>query len=180
MGKLSTQAVVMTGHLEIDRQHLELDQLVQQLGTICEKRGISGSSCVECPAAHRESCTNRLAQLLGDLLGFVVTHFSYEETLMRELPSTAACRQHIEEHKLAHAEVSAKLLESTRQLDRENPKHGALRLQETILSWMGSHTGSLDVELATKLESIDTTELAHDLKLVKLLEQQPGAYLAAR
>ena len=171
MGTQDGQPVVMTGHQEIDSQHEELEQLIRNLGTVCELRTKTGTCCIECPADCRTSCTNKLANLLADLLGFVVTHFAYEETLMRRLPSTRECLQHIDEHKLAHAEVSSQLAGLAGQLMHEEPRQCGKRLEEIISSWMGSHSGSLDVQLARNLDSIDDTELAYDVKLARLLER---------
>jgi hemerythrin-like metal-binding protein len=167
-------SILMTGHRQIDSQHLELEQLIQQLGTICEAKNKSGSSCDECSSEYSASCTNRLEGVLGDLLGFVVTHFFYEEKLMRQLSATKACRQHVEDHKLAHAEISSQLADLARSLDGGNPKQRAFRLQQTIGTWMGAHMCNLDIQLADALEGVIDTELAYDIKLAELLAQQPG------
>ncbi len=170
----STSSFLMTGHRQIDSQHLELEQLIQQLGTVCETQNKSGSSCSGCPVDCRIVCTSRLDGLLGDLLGFVVTHFSYEEKLMRQLPATQACRQHIDEHQLAHAEISSQLADLTRSLDSDDPKQRALRLQKVIGTWMGAHTCSLDVQLGGKLQDAIGTELGYDIKFAELLGNNVG------
>ena len=170
----ATPSYLMTGHRQIDSQHHELDQLIQPLRTVCEAQYKSGSDCNECSSEYRVACTNRLDDLLGNLLGFVVKHFSYEEKLMRQLPATPACRQHIEEHKFAHAEISSQLADLTHSLDREYPQQHALRLLNIISNWMGAHICSLDVQLAGKLQDAINTELDYDVKLAALLEVNVG------
>ncbi len=170
----STPSYLTTGHRQIDSQHHELEQLLQPLSKVCEAQYKSGSGCSECSSEYRAACTNRLGELLGNLLGFVITHFSYEEKLMRQLPATPVCRQHIEEHRFAHAEISSQLADLTHSLDREYPQPHALRLLNIISHWMGAHICSFDVQLAGKLQDAVNTELDYDLKLVALLGVNVG------
>lgn len=171
MGTKDVKPIVITGHQEMDSQHHDLEELIRKLGTVCELRTTTGANCVECPPDCRTSCADKLADLLADLLGFIVAHFAYEESLMRRLPSTQECIRHIEEHKLAHADVSSQLAELAARMMHEEPRQCGLRLEQIISSWMGVHEGSFDVQLARELENIDDTELAYDVKLARLLEQ---------
>ena len=172
MEKPSTPSYVVTGHQQIDSQHGELEQLIQQLATVCEVNNRSGSNCSECFPESRAACLGRLDKLLGDLIGFIVTHFSYEEKLMRQLPATPLCREHIERHKWAHAEVSNQLTALAINLNHDDPKLCALRLQSVVSAWMGAHMCNFDVRLADKLESVTETELAYDMKLAELLGKE--------
>ena len=174
MEKPSTPSYVVTGHQQIDSQHRELEQLIQQLAAVCEVKNRSGSDCSECFPESRAACLGRLDKLLGDLIGFIVTHFSYEEKLMRQLPATPLCREHIERHKWAHAEVSNQLTALAINLNHDDPKLCALRLQSVVSAWMGAHMCNFDVRLADKLESVTETELAYDMKLAELLGKERG------
>jgi hemerythrin-like metal-binding protein len=174
MEKPSTPSYVVTGHQQIDSQHHELEQLIQQLATVCEVENRSGSNCSDCFPESRAACIGRLDKLLGDLIGFIVTHFSYEEKLMRQLPATPLCREHIERHKWAHAEVSGQLTTLASNLNHDDPKRCALRLQSVVSAWMGAHMCNFDVRLADNLESVTETELAYDIKLAELLEKARG------
>jgi hemerythrin-like metal-binding protein len=174
MEKQSTQSYVATGHPQIDSQHHELEQLILQLATVCEAKNRSGSNCSECFPEARTACISRLDQLLGDLIGFILTHFSYEEKLMRQLPATPLCREHIEQHTWAHAEVSSHLTALTRSLNHEDPKQCALRLQSVVSAWMGAHMCNFDARLTDKLRSVTDTELAYDIELAELLEKEGG------
>lgn len=171
MGTKDVIPSVITGHQEIDGQHHDLEKMIRNLGTVCRLRTTTGKSCIECPADCRTSCANQLADLLGDLLGFIVSHFAYEERLMRRLPPTQECIQHIEEHKLAHADVSSHLAELTARMMHEDPRQCGTRLEEIINCWMGVHEGSFDAQLARDLKSVDDTEFAYDVKLARLLER---------
>lgn len=156
MSEQNPQHFTTTGHQETDSQHIALEQLIRQLDTFCETQGKSGGSCIECPTEYRAACADRLDAILGDVLDFISTHFSYEDKLMRQLPKTPACTQHIAEHKWSHAEIISQLTEATDDLDRENPKASTLRIKEIIGTCMGAHIGGLDVQLAGYLESADS------------------------
>lgn len=161
--------LLATGHPVIDTQHEQLAEMTDKLGQICVRQEQTKEECSQCPAEFHVSCTNRLADLIGELIGFMVTHFAYEERLMRQLPATEACKQHVSRHKLAHAEISQRLSELTGKLDEENPRECSLRLQKIITSWMGSHTEQLDADLASELAKAYETEINYDVELARLL-----------
>lgn len=169
-----TPGCLMTGHPQIDSQHLKLEELIQQLSAICEAKDKSGSRCSDCPADRPIACTSRLDGFLGDLLGFAMTHFAYEEKLMCQLPATQACRQHIDEHQQAHAAVSDQLADLTRISDVDDPNRRALRLQKVVSTWMGVHMLSHDVQLAGKLQGAIDMELNCDVRLAALLGKDAG------
>lgn len=159
----------MTGHPEIDAQHAQLTDLIGKLGEVCAIQDKTGELCPQCSAECRSSCTDRLAGLLGDLLGFMITHFVYEESLMLRLPKTAVCGRHVESHKAAHAEISQRLTDLTAKLDQESPQQCATRLQNIIVAWIGKHEKHFDTKLATQLEKAYSTEIAYDIELAELL-----------
>lgn len=165
----SSDGPALTGHPEIDAQHLQLTNLISKLGKLCAVQELTGTVCLQCPAEHRSCCTDRLAGMLGELLGFMLTHFSYEEKLMLLLPKTAACEKHIESHKYAHAEISQRLTDLTLKLDKENPQQCSLQLQKVIAAWIGKHEINFDAKLATQLEKAYDAEIAYDIELASLL-----------
>ncbi len=171
----SASYVLATGHPVIDTQHEQLADLTGRLEHICVLRQQTGVSCSQCSPDFHLSCTNRLADLIGELIGFMVTHFAYEEGLMRQLPATDACRQHTAAHQLAHADISQKLNELTQKLDDENPMECSLRLYKIITSWMGDHTALLDADLASELAKACETEIHYDVELAKLLGESAAA-----
>lgn len=160
-----------TGHPAIDEQHHQLDELILRLADICQRRAADDCGLGECPASSRTACLSGLDRLIGDLLCFLVDHFSYEEGLMRLLPDTPTCRTHIEAHTFAHAELSARLSELAGELDKANPRQCAERLQHILSSWMGGHNRAFDVALANSLEEASNAELKYDVELVNLMRE---------
>lgn len=165
-------APTVTGHPEIDAQHDRLLALTTKLGSVCAKPDQAGNPCAMCLEESRLECTNRLADLIGALLGFMMEHFSYEEALMRQLPPS--CRKHVEAHQLAHAEISHRLSDLTKGLDRDNPHHCSLSLQHIIEAWMGNHTIHLDGPLTAELKKAYVKEIGFDVELAGLLDTHPA------
>jgi hemerythrin-like metal-binding protein len=168
---LITIASTTTGHHGIDAQHDELSTLIANLGAICQGSNNPDTSlCSACSPEHRSACTERLANLIAELLGFMVEHFAYEEKLMRLLPRTETCLHHIESHQMAHAEVSRQLSELAQQLDKENPRQCAQNLQHIVSAWMGAHSQGMDSVLASELQASYENEVHYDIELSKLLQ----------
>jgi hemerythrin-like metal-binding protein len=168
---LITIASTTTGHHGIDAQHDELSTLIANLGAICQGGNNPDTSlCSACHPEHRNICTERLAKLIAELLSFMVEHFAYEEKLMRLLPRTETCLRHVENHQLAHAEVSRQLSELAYQLDKENPRLCAQNLQHIVSTWMGAHSQGMDSELVSELEASYHKEVHYDIELSKLLQ----------
>lgn len=82
------------------------------------------------------------------LLDFLSEHFSSEDNLMRQLPQTPECAQHMGEHKWAHAEIMDHLNGEIDKLDRENPKQSILSIQNIISASMSDHIANVDVKLS--------------------------------
>lgn len=158
-----------TGHPEIDHQHNKLGELVKALDAVCETQLKTGRSCLQCAQEHHSACNNRLAQLISDLLCFMLDHFAYEEKLMRFLPDTEECRKHIQQHQYAHAEISRLLSNLTAELDRENPQQAAQHLRNVLVAWLGKHGEHLDRPLVVSLDGAYEVELDYDKKLTNLL-----------
>jgi hemerythrin-like metal-binding protein len=159
----STPSYAVTGHPQIDSQHNQLEQLIQQMATVCGGKNGSESNCGKCFPETRAACISRLDKLLGDLIGFIVTHWSYEEKQMHQLPATPVCREHIEQHKWAHFEVSSQLTVFKSSLNYEEPRQCAARLQRVVSAWVDAHIRNFDVELADQLRSTKGTELAYEI-----------------
>lgn len=158
-----------TGHPEIDRQHEKLVQLVEGLDSVCEMTRQTGQPCLQCAHEHHPVCNDRLAQLISDLLGFMLDHFAYEERLMRFLSDTEECRTHIEQHQYAHAEISRLLGNLTSELDRGNPKQSAQYLRNILVAWLGKHAVQHDIPLTISLEGAYDVEMDYDRQLTSLL-----------
>lgn len=170
MSQTAINAVVdQTGHPGIDEQHQQLVALVARLDLICTDHENVAAECAHCPDLYRQICVDRLAGLIGELLGFMVEHFRYEEELMRLLEPTDKAQRHIQAHKRAHAEVSSQLSELTFSLDTSEPRACAQRLQKILDGWIGGHNQTHDSQLAGALEAAFGHEVDYDLELVRLM-----------
>lgn len=161
----------LTGHPGIDAQHQQLAALIARLDDICVDNVENSPDCALCQEVNRELCIGRLADLIGELLGFMVEHFRYEEQLMRLLPATPAATRHIRAHKRAHAEVSEQLSALTFGLDAGDPRACAQRLQNIVEAWMGGHSQTHDSHLAGALEAAFGHEVDYDQELVRLMAE---------
>ncbi len=164
-------AIELTGHPGIDAQHQELAGLIARLDDICVDDVVNRPDCALCPELSREVCIGRLADLIGELLGFMVEHFRYEEQLMRLLTPSPEAMRHIHAHKRAHAEVSEQLSALTFGLDGGDPRACAQRLQNIIEAWMGGHSQTHDSHLAGALEAAFGHEVDYDQELVRLMAE---------
>lgn len=160
-----------TGNPAIDEQHDKLAQLANGLTEVCEMQRQTGQFCRQCHPEHQGVCAKRLSLLIGDLLGVMLDHFVYEEKLMRLLPDTAVCRDHIDSHQFAHAEISRLLSNLTAQMDRENPRQSAIHLGNILSAWLGNHAITHDSTLAITLMGAYEAEVDLDRELTKLLQQ---------
>jgi len=158
-----------TGHPAIDKQHQHLAELVKSLDSVCETRQQTGAPCRNCVSEHTSVCSDRLANLISELLGFMLDHFMYEEKLMRLLPDTGECRTHIEGHMYAHAEISRLLSQLTTDLARTDPMKSSLRLQNILNGWLGQHAVGFDTKLSVSLGGTYDAELDYDQDLSRLL-----------
>lgn len=160
----------LVGHPEIDKQHAQLQQIISGLEHVCAQQESTGTPCTRCSPLSFQTCNDRLARLISDLLGGMLDHFIYEEKLMRQLPDNAACRRHIDGHQQAHAEISRLLSELTLHLDRGNPRQSSLQLLHIANAWMGGHSEHYDSALAVSLDGAYGVEIGYDLELGRLLE----------
>lgn len=158
-----------TGHPVIDKQHHHLSELVQRLDSVCEMRRQTGVACSACVSDCFSICSDRLANLISELLSFMLDHFVYEEKLMRLLPDTEECRNHIEGHMYAHAEVSCLLSQLTTSLAEADPMQSSIRLRNIINGWLGQHAIRYDTKLSISLEGVYDAEIDFDKELSRLL-----------
>ena len=158
-----------TGHPAIDKQHQHLAQLVESLDSVCEIRRKTGTACLKCVPDCSSLCSDRLANLISELLSFMLDHFMYEEKLMRLLPDTEECRNHVEGHMYAHAEISRLLSQLTANLARTDPMQSSLRLQNIVNGWLGQHAIRFDSPLSVSLEGAYDAEIDFDKELSRLL-----------
>ena len=171
----------ITGNHQIDQQHLLLLQLIAKLEDLCDDKPerfqeqsacgierLAPCSCA-CCASKIEACAEQLTDLLSDLLSYMLEHFAYEERLMRLLPQNEVCKDHIEKHTKAHADISRMLCKLAESVDPANPRASAVHLHGIVREWMGAHTLAHDNGLASELQSVYRCEIDLDVALARLL-----------
>jgi len=160
-----------TGHAEIDQQHSILDELVNDLGNLCNAQVVPGQSCENCDSETRSRCFVRLEKICSDLRAFIQGHNTYEEKLMDLLPDTPKCQRHIADHKHAHRTISRQLNQLSSQLNKDHPKSDSLRIGRVIDSWKGGHIQYFDAGLANYLDENKLPEIDFDDELVAILDE---------
>ena len=140
-----------SGHPLIDDEHQALLAVVQRLPEICESF-LSKTDCSGCAPAARQACEARLVGLLGEVIEFVIEHFSSEEAIMRRslLPAIepARCEAHFEDH----AEIMGRLTDILGALTPETTSGRMRELNASLLSWLNEHIRHHDQPLADWLK----------------------------
>lgn len=157
------------GHGEIDRQHEELERLIGELDGFCPDNTGDGGNFSQSQGSPIDECRKQLTTLLRQLLKFVAQHFRYEEELMRQLPDIGECRDHVRRHKLAHAELSARVVHFTERLSTARPDELAAEIRMTLTAWTGSHTEGLDRRMVELQDNAVGAEFDEDSELALLL-----------
>jgi hemerythrin-like metal-binding protein len=147
-----TQAKNTIDH-EIDREHNKLGELAVRLADICLVPRNTRNTCSICSPPMRSACANRIADVLSDLLGFMVGHFAFEEKLMKRLDRSSTVAESLEDHKLAHAQISHRLATLAETLDEEEPLHVASLLRHIVTTWMDGHARLFDERLIEALRA---------------------------
>jgi hemerythrin-like metal-binding protein len=164
--------VSLTGHAEIDHQHLILVSMVEELARFCaESVRDPNASCTQCSASVRQRCSKTLASITDELRAFLVGHAIYEERLMELLPRTAKCNAYVESHTAAHHDIAKQLKRITQQIDTECPKLNAAQLERIVRAWIGDHAVMLDTVLVDQLSRHKKSEVDFDGELVVILDK---------
>lgn len=140
-----------SGHPLIDDEHQALLKVLQRLPEICESF-LSKTDCHGCLPAAREACEARLVGLLGEVIEFVIEHFSSEEAIMRRslLPALEPmrCEAHFEDH----AEIMGRLTEILGALSPETTAGRIRDLNASLQHWLHDHILHHDQPLAEWLK----------------------------
>ena len=120
-----------TGNADIDQQHRELLDLVDEL---------------ECAETESEDA---LFRVLDHVMDFTVTHFAREENLMQEVGYPAPARQRmIEQHSEFVAYARIRFIEF-----RDGELVSVMPLQAFLVGWLTLHEFGLDRVLADFIRS---------------------------
>jgi hemerythrin len=116
-----------TGDPSIDAQHVELHDLVLELGILAE----------ETPDRVR------LGEVLFDVLAYSSTHFAYEEALMARIGFPGLERQ-----KTLHTEFKRRVAEMAVRYASGDVTLTAGQMQSQLQEWLMNHVWEEDLKLA--------------------------------
>lgn len=130
-------AELETGLRQIDLQHQELVDLIN-----------------EAALAHEQGrAKEMLEQILPKLSGYVIFHFSTEETLLASAGVTGA---HATAHRQMHREFTDRI-KQLKQASAEGNANALPELVEYLQSWLVNHIMVTDKELARLILAVPGT-----------------------
>ncbi len=140
----SQPALIKTGHPEIDREHAVLLALLKKLTYICPLDG-RATECRSCSSRQRQYCETSLVIVMGNVLGFTVDHFAFEEKAMRGMPDIPGAAAHMEVHLQDHERIVRDLRELALSIGFRDVFQSAIEMQAVVQSWLGRHILDFDV-----------------------------------
>ncbi len=134
-----------TGHVEVDRQHHDLFELIEQA------RGQIGRSSPDW-TRFASLASLELRNTLSVFTDHAVAHFAYEESLMvrHEFPGAAR-------HMASHRAIANGIIQLAEALDAgQSPER---LLDEVLDSWLRHHVSNLDGELTQHVLACESAPL---------------------
>ncbi len=116
-----------TGISAIDRQHHFLVDTLQEANEklLCDESGVL------------------LHQMARDLLGYALTHFETEETLMKRYDYATTCPEEARAHIAQHREFSRQIVAICEQL-REGREVSSMEVLTFLNQWLNEHLLGID------------------------------------
>ena len=125
----------LTGHAEIDMQHLEIAQMLNQLSH----------------ALQANDERNSIVERLQNLVAYVVRHFEYEEQLMDKFKYPGD-----EPHRNAHKF----LLKEVKSMETRFLQGGEMFVLQWLKDWLIGHIGNSDKQLGEYLDGLKSTSIS--------------------
>lgn len=88
-----------TGLIDVDAEHERLFALLDGVRRLCTRHG--SPNCLACASHKRDACRYLMLDLLDDLIGVAIEHFSHEEVEYAAILSP----ENLERHRQAHREM---------------------------------------------------------------------------
>ena len=123
---------------EIEAEHHMLTERLSALVRLCPVHS-TVSGCSGCVHGNPETCLLSLQDVVGDLLGYMVSHFHHEEALMRRWGLQERAREQCNRHKEAHGDISEAFARLAGSLNGSNPLPRVLEVHGLVQSWLGRH-----------------------------------------
>ncbi len=152
--QVSLPSELVTGHPVIDAEHGQLLSAMSGLRRVCDDFAGRGD-CLGCSMATQGKCESELIGLLGDLLAFILDHFSTEERVMRQSLLVMVDRDLCEAHMEDHAAISSQVQQVVSRLDRKNTIGRIRELDQLLSQWTRNHIQLHDKILARWLARDD-------------------------
>jgi hemerythrin-like metal-binding protein len=142
------------GNPEMDRDHHELAQLIEKVGSVCACLRSRGPVCNsdECPDGTAKVCFAALGEISHEIMVRMLDHFHHEHELMNSLPSSHSSRQHCITHRQEHVNFSTRYNQLVTSFNPFDPLTGMRDLDSFITDWVRSHILEFDVKLAALLK----------------------------
>lgn len=129
---------VLTGDAEWDRQHNLLHQSLMRLN------GIVSAIAASVETRPTDKAEEEFLDILAEVLTLMVTHFRWEEGLMKSLPHTPLNEAHCSFHRDEHNAISDKLSELAAELDKKQLLEAVESLGEILTTWLSAHIRGYD------------------------------------
>ena len=123
---------------EIGEEHALLKAHLHALIEDCARLNGAEHRC-ECTADDTAGCADRALQHVGELLAYVVTHFSHEEKVMRQFNLPALNRPMYDEHVQEHARLSEGFSRLASAIDERNLLPHLKQLHDLMDRWLQKH-----------------------------------------
>lgn len=136
---------LLTGNSETDSEHRLLLNAVSRLREVCAQ--------LEHHAENTAVVSERVVDVLGDLLSFLVDHFFAEEKLMRKFGLTVHDKELCDRHKEDHAAISDTVLRIVANLDTPQTVPLTRQLQSVLQDWVENHIKIHDAILVGMLKA---------------------------
>ena len=143
------------GNPEMDRDHHELAQLIEKVGSVC---ACLRSRCPvddgdECPDGKAEACFGALGEIGHEIMVRMIEHFHHEDDLMKTLQNSQSSRQHCIAHRQEHVNFSTRYNQLVTSFKPIDPLTGMRDLDSFITDWVRSHILEFDSKLAGLLKA---------------------------
>jgi hemerythrin-like metal-binding protein len=141
------ESIPKTGIDIIDREHLQLFEFVEDLERICTEYA-GKLTCNGCSANEIVDCEMKLLNAAGDVLLFMVEHFSAEELIMKQSALSARQKSLFQVHAEEHAKLSSDVcaLLGSNAL-RQQAVAKAADLAAILSRWLHQHIAEFDMPM---------------------------------
>lgn len=138
-------APLPTGDRMIDEEHRQLHAALARLRDTCARYD-EKTSCDGCSDELISECSREYYRSLGNVIEFMVAHFSSEEALFRDSGLAAEFHELYARHVEEHANLSERL--SALAADNiDNVVASLQKMSEVLVQWLDRHILDYDIPM---------------------------------